>query len=112
MGISGLLPALVEITRKKHISAYKGKVVAIDAYCWLHKGSWNIASELYREQHGMTKTWWALEKLLKYCVSRLKVMLEAGVTPIMVFDGANLPSKQGTEKERADKRQEALKQAR
>ena len=34
MGINGLLLALTDIKKKKHISKYKGKKVAIDAYCW------------------------------------------------------------------------------
>ncbi len=48
MGISGLLPFLAAITKKKHISEYAGQKVGIDAYCWLHKGVYGCSSELVR----------------------------------------------------------------
>jgi len=39
MGIPGLLPFLNRIKRKRHISYYANKKVAVDTYCWLHKGA-------------------------------------------------------------------------
>ena len=42
MGIQGLLPVLEEIQEHKHISDYKGKTVAIDSYCWLHKAMYHL----------------------------------------------------------------------
>ena len=36
---------------------------------------------------------------------RVRMLLHFGVTPYLVFDGDNLPSKAGTEKERAQRRQ-------
>jgi hypothetical protein len=46
MGISGLLPVLKSISRPKHVSAYRGKAVAIDGYSWLHKGAYACSREL------------------------------------------------------------------
>lgn len=40
MGISGLLPALAEITTDIHISAFRDLRVAVDAYVWLHRGAY------------------------------------------------------------------------
>ena len=60
MGIQGLLPALQEITKARHISHFKGKKAAVDAYVWLHKAAYQCASELAKGQ--------GLEKLITYCI--------------------------------------------
>ena len=46
MGIQGLLPVLKSITSKVHISKYGQQRVAVDAYCWLHKGAYCCSKEL------------------------------------------------------------------
>lgn len=46
MGINGLLRNLDSISNKKHISEYKGKRVAVDGYCWLHKSIFLIKNEI------------------------------------------------------------------
>lgn len=46
MGIQGLLPVLRSITHKVSIAKYAGKRVAVDAYCWLHKGAYCCSKEL------------------------------------------------------------------
>src|SRR5688572_7930512 len=46
MGISGLLPALKSIQKTRHLSEYKGKTIAVDAYVWLHKGVYACATEI------------------------------------------------------------------
>lgn len=46
MGITGLLPFLKSIQRDVHVSSFKGKKVAVDAYCWLHKGAYSCAMQL------------------------------------------------------------------
>lgn len=38
MGISGLLPLLKKASKNSHVRKFSGCTVAIDAYCWLHKG--------------------------------------------------------------------------
>ena len=63
MGISGLLPALAEITTKDNIRIFKGKKAAIDAYCWLHRAAHQCSQELARG--------YGTEKLISYCVSRV-----------------------------------------
>lgn len=54
MGISGLLPALLDITKSRNVRKYAGKRVAIDAYCWLHKAAYTCAEELVRGE-GLNK---------------------------------------------------------
>jgi len=34
MGINGLLPSLLAIHKKRHISDYANKTVGVDALCW------------------------------------------------------------------------------
>lgn len=46
MGISGLLSALKPIQNQKHLSAFAGQTIAVDAYVWLHKGVFTCATEL------------------------------------------------------------------
>jgi len=46
MGVPGLLPALKDVSGPTHISAFAGSAVAVDAYSWLHKGSYSCAREL------------------------------------------------------------------
>ena len=46
MGIKGLLQFLSNAQRDVHIGSFKGQTVAIDAYCWLHKGAYSCALQL------------------------------------------------------------------
>lgn len=46
MGITGLLPFLRGIQREVHVSSFRGRRVAVDAYCWLHKGAYSCATQL------------------------------------------------------------------
>ena len=46
MGIQGLLPVLRSVTTKIHIGKYARKRLAVDAYCWLHKGAYCCSKEL------------------------------------------------------------------
>ncbi|KAI9593067.1 putative exonuclease [Syncephalis fuscata] len=103
MGISGLLPLLKSIQKPVHISALAGQCVAIDAYVWLHRGTYGCAAEL-----GMSKP---TRKYVDYCMHRVRLLKHFGVTPLLVFDGAPLPAKAVTEQERATRRAESLEKA-
>ena len=46
MGITGLLPFLKKIHEPVNIAKFSGCTVAIDAYCWLHKGAFSCAEKL------------------------------------------------------------------
>lgn len=48
MGIQGLIPFLEKSSRVVNISQYSGCTVAIDTYCWLHKGAFSCADKLAR----------------------------------------------------------------
>ena len=46
MGIQGLLPYLKKASRPANVREFKGSTVAIDSYCWLHRGAFACAEKL------------------------------------------------------------------
>ena len=46
------------------------------------------------------------QKLIQYCQKKLQMLINCKVRPILVFDGAKLQMKEGTEAERAKNREE------
>lgn len=48
MGITGLIPFLEKSSTKTHVKELKGSTVAVDTYCWLHKGAFACADRLGR----------------------------------------------------------------
>eukprot|EP00760_Papus_ankaliazontas_P031560 PhM_4_TR5337/c0_g1_i1/m.77799/K10746/EXO1; exonuclease 1 len=100
MGIKNLLKYLKEKERRVHVSELKGKRVGIDAYCWLHRAVVTCAVDLATGTH--------TTKYIQYVVSRVQALARQGCTPIMVFDGAPVPLKSGTESTRAQRRQENM----
>ena len=98
MGIAGLLPLLKDIQHSTHVEAYRGKTLGIDAYVWLHRGAYACATDLAL---GRPTT-----RFITYAMHRIRMLQHYGVKPYVVFDGAQLPSKAGTERERAARRRE------
>lgn len=92
MGITGLLPLLKDIQVKTSISQFKGQTVGIDAYCWLHKGTYGCAMDLVMGKH--------TRGYVAYVMKRVRMLINFGVTPLLVFDGGHLPAKAGKESER------------
>ncbi len=52
MGIQGLLPQLKSITAKAHVSKFRGKRAAVDAYVLLHRGAYTCAREIVEGEPG------------------------------------------------------------
>lgn len=50
MGIQGLLRFIKDATREIHIRDYSGRCVAVDTYCWLHRGAFACADKLAKGQ--------------------------------------------------------------
>ncbi|KAG9914461.1 PIN domain-like protein, partial [Aureobasidium melanogenum] len=73
--------------------------LAVDAYGWLHRGT--IACAIDLAQGNPTRKW------LDFVMHRVRMLQHFNVTPYLVFDGDYLPSKSGTEKERAARRRES-----
>jgi len=102
MGIQGLIQALKPIQKRKHLREYRGEKVAIDAFCWLHKGAYSCALELAK---GLPT-----KKYVDYCIKILRLIQNSGVIPLVVFDGGRLPMKKDTEEHRRRSRQQRLKE--
>lgn len=80
-------------------SELAGLRVAIDAYGWLHKSVTTCATDLAL---GRPTT-----RYVDYVIGHVSSLVSCGVKVTLVFDGAPLPSKAGTEQERHVKREEA-----
>ncbi|XP_061646665.1 exonuclease 1 isoform X2 [Phyllopteryx taeniolatus] len=88
MGIPGLLQFIKDAGEPINVKKYKGQTVAVDTYCWLHKGAFSCAEKLAKGE------------------------LTDHVKPILVFDGRNLPSKREVEKARRERREANLQKGR
>ncbi|EKM58030.1 uncharacterized protein PHACADRAFT_90326 [Phanerochaete carnosa HHB-10118-sp] len=103
MGISGLLPLLKPIQKHKHLSEYSGQTIAVDAYVWLHRGTYACATDLAT---GKKTT-----KYVNYAMHRVRLLKHYNIIPYIVFDGGPLSAKKGTESDRKKKREENLARA-
>ncbi|NXH23572.1 EXO1 Exonuclease, partial [Bucco capensis] len=100
MGIQGLLQFIKEAAEPTHVKKYKGQTVAVDTYCWLHKGAYACAEKLARGE--------PTDIYVAFCMKLVDMLLSFGIKPILVFDGCTLPSKKEVEKARREKRQASL----
>ncbi|KAG5307936.1 EXO1 Exonuclease, partial [Acromyrmex insinuator] len=97
MGITGLLPFLEKSSRKTNIKEFSGGTVAIDSYCWLHKGAFSCAEKLMMGE--MTDAY------VVYCMKYINMLLKYKIKPILVFDGQRLLAKEQTEIKRRKARE-------
>ena len=98
MGISNLLKILESIQTSRHLSYYKGKRVAVDGYCWLHKSIYLLSEQIFHNPHS--------KRYLRYLNKRVDQLLRFNITPVIVFDGDKLQMKKIEEEERQKRRNE------
>ncbi|KAF1956659.1 exodeoxyribonuclease 1 [Byssothecium circinans] len=98
MGISGLLPLLKSIQKPCSLKKFAGQTIGVDAYGWLHRGTAACAIDLAQDK--------PTTKFVDFAMNRVRMLIHFGVMPYIVFDGDYLPSKAGTETERAARRRE------
>ncbi|XP_058122479.1 exonuclease 1 [Anopheles ziemanni] len=101
MGITGLLPFLEKASSTYHLRDLRGKCVAIDSYCWLHRGAFGCAERLARGE--------TTDLHIQYCLKYVQLLLSYNIKPILVFDGRHLPAKAATESKRRESRENARK---
>jgi exonuclease-1 len=94
MGIQGLLPLLKPIQKQAHLKDFSGQAVGVDAYVWLHRASFGCAYDLCLGK--------PTKRYVTYCMTRVKLLQDNGIWPIIVFDGDRLPMKKGTEQSRKE----------
>ncbi|KAI3682171.1 hypothetical protein L2E82_50105 [Cichorium intybus] len=99
MGIKDLLRFMKPYIEPVHIKKFAGKRVGIDAYSWLHKGAYSCSMELCLNMEGDKKF-----QYLNYCMHRINLLRHHNISPVLVFDGCNIPCKSLTEQERHSKR--------
>ena len=98
MGISNLLKILESIQTSRHLSYYKGKRIAVDGYCWLHKSIYLLSEQIFHNPHS--------KRYLRYLNKRVDQLLRFNITPVIVFDGDKLQMKKIEEEERQKRRNE------
>ncbi|KAL8042484.1 hypothetical protein ABFX02_09G054200 [Erythranthe guttata] len=99
MGINNLLKFMKTYVEPVHIKKYAGKRVGIDAYSWLHKGAYSCSMEICLDMEGDKKYWF-----LRYFMHRINMLRHYNITPVVVFDGGNIPCKSTTEDQRHRRR--------
>ncbi|THH32635.1 hypothetical protein EUX98_g1564 [Antrodiella citrinella] len=88
---------------RRELSEYSGQTIAVDAYVWLHRGTYSCATELAT---GKRTT-----RYVDYAMHRVRLLKHHGIVPYIVFDGGPLPAKKGTEVDRKQRRDENMARA-
>ena len=104
MGIQGLHKFVKEAVEDIHIKKYAGGSVAVDTYCWIHRGSFACADKLAKKER--------TDVYVKYCIKFISMLEAYHVKPVLVFDGCHLPSKAAVEQQRHQRRMENLQKGR
>ena len=103
MGINKLLLHLSPLTRLKKLAEYSGQTAGIDGHVWLHRSIFTNSAASLR---GVTTN-----SHIQYVIKRAHKLRELGITPVFVFDGADIPAKTKTTRWRQRERANALGRA-
>ena len=90
---------LKSIHKHCNLKKFSGQTIGVDAYGWLHRGVVGCAFALAMDKPTTIH--------IDFVLSRVRMLIDFGVTPYLVFDGDNLPSKAGTNAVRRKKREES-----
>jgi exonuclease-1 len=83
---------------------FRGQRVAVDAHCWLYKGSVSCSREIVE---GMQTT-----RFVDYFLDLIRLLQSEELIPVIVFDGRSLPAKEGTNLSRRELKQQNKAMAR
>ena len=100
MGFNGLLRYFRSIEKDTDASKLKGLKVGVDGHSWIHKAIYGAGYSIVVNKD--------YSRCLKNILARIEVLLFFGSSIIFVLDGADLPAKGKTERDRADERRKAL----
>ncbi|XP_071454055.1 exonuclease 1 [Hetaerina americana] len=98
MGITGLIPFLEKASTPVNLRQYKGQTLAVDVYCWLHRGIFSCAEKIAKGEK--------CDAYVTYCLKYVNMLISHDIKPILVFDGRYLPAKAATEKKRRQSREQ------
>ncbi|OHT08279.1 XPG I-region family protein [Tritrichomonas foetus] len=103
MGVQNLLPLLSAVSKRVSLTEFQGKRMAIDGFVWLHRASFRCAKDLVNNP--------GTDKFLPYVMNLIQKIISYGITPVVVFDGQQLPQKKHTNQKRHIERAEARSKA-
>lgn len=103
MGISGLLPFVKNACRKGNIIELRGKSVAIDVSCLLHRGLMGCMDKIHMGEE--------TQSYVNYVNRYVKELLDMGCHVVMVFDGRPLLAKKSTNDDRREMREKRKEHA-
>ena len=83
---------------ERHISSFSGKTIGIDGYCWLHKSLYAGNKDIVLNDKSYS--------YIYYLKNKVKLLVNAGIIPILIFDGNKIPIKGKEEIIREYKRSE------
>ncbi|RHY01946.1 hypothetical protein DYB25_000925 [Aphanomyces astaci] len=93
-----------------HVSRFGDKRAGIDVSVWMYSGAAATATELALHAANKVNVM-TLEHTLayeSYCISRLELLLKHNITPVVVFEGAGMPTKAATSARREHDRQKHM----
>lgn len=99
MGVKGLLGLLKSIQKQTSLKSYAGQTLGVDAFGWLHRGATGCAYQLAADK---PTTFY-----ITFVLNRVRMLLDFGITPYLVFDGDAVPSKKDTNSKRREEREAA-----
>lgn len=99
MGVQGLLTVLKSIHQHNTLKVYAGQTLGIDAFGWLHRGAVACAADLALDK--------PTRQYVSFVISRVRMLLDFGIIPYLIFDGDSAPSKGATNAKRRENRNAA-----
>lgn len=111
---------LKKATKRCNVRKLSGSTVAIDGYCWLHRGknlkhraftlkrfliAWHLFIFLFPGAFGCAQKLALGEPTTAYitfCMNFIQILLDNNVKPVVVLDGRDLPSKRETNRKRRE----------
>lgn len=97
------MPFVKNACRKGNILELRGKSVAIDVSCLLHRGLTGCMDKIHMGEE--------TQSYVNYVNKYVKELLGMGCHVVMVFDGRPLPAKKGTNEERRELREKRKEHA-
>ena len=99
MGIRNLIKFLEEHFESKKLSDFSNQTIGIDAHVWLH----SAVNQLMLDTSIITENK-IISTIKEYFSNKIKLMKYLNIVPYFVFDGDELPIKEGIEKGREERR--------
>eukprot|EP00917_Polyrhabdina_sp_WS-2016_P011073 GHVP01024263.1.p1 GENE.GHVP01024263.1~~GHVP01024263.1.p1 ORF type:complete len:129 (+),score=27.17 GHVP01024263.1:538-924(+) len=74
MGVDGFFKSAKDAEKHIHLTAYRGKKIAVDASCWLHKAVYICSYELIAQK--------PTSKHIDFCMKNTQLLIDFGIQPL------------------------------